>query len=64
MVEEALLGGLKSRTGCRFRLAVEGALAAAGDAGGFERGIEVVMDDLLSRGSGNAEERGVTGEFP
>jgi hypothetical protein len=49
----------------RLGTAVEGlVLEAVDDAGEFERGLEVLMDDRLSRGSGNAEERGVTGEFP
>ena len=34
-------------------------------AGGHLRSIvEMIENERLSRGSGNAEERGVTGEFP
>ncbi|WP_374527048.1 hypothetical protein [Novosphingobium sp.] len=63
MVEEALFGGFEGGSRRRLGLGVEGAFAAAGDARGFERRIEVVVNDLLSRGSGNAKERGLGAGF-
>jgi hypothetical protein len=59
VVEEALLHAFKRRSRCRFRLSIERAVRRAGHAGRLKRGIEMGVNDLLSRGSGNAEERGV-----
>ena len=68
MIEEALLGALKGRPRRGLGLSVQrlGSAIRPGtsDVGGFKRGRQIVVNDLLSRGSGNAEERGVTGEFP
>ena len=59
--KEALLGPLEPAAGRRLGAAVEGlVLKPVDDAGEFERGFEVLVDDRLSRGSGNAEERGVS----
>ena len=58
VAEEALLGALESRAGGGLRLTVQRALAP-GDIGHFHRRVEIVVNDGLSRGSGNAEERGV-----
>ena len=38
-------------------------LEAIDDTGEFERGLQVAMDDALSRGSGNAKERGLGAGF-
>jgi hypothetical protein len=65
LVEEPLLGAFKPASCCGFRTAVERcAVDFIDDAGQLQRLLKVLMDDSLSRGSGNAEERGVTGEFP
>ena len=63
--EEALLRALEHRERGGLRTAVERAAGfPVDDAGGFEGLADVCVNDRLSRGSGNAEERGVTGEFP
>jgi hypothetical protein len=63
--EEPLLRGFEARKGGALRLRVQRVTAdAIDDVGGLERDVEIGVDDCLSRGSGNAEERGVTGEFP
>ena len=63
--EEALLGPLEDRQRCGLGTRVERPAGfAVYDPRGLQRFAEVGMDDRLSRGSGNAEERGVTGEFP
>jgi hypothetical protein len=63
--KEPLLGAFEDRERRRLGAGVEGVAAVRVDnPGGFERVAQVGMDDRLSRGSGNAEERGVTGEFP
>ena len=63
--EEALLGALKPRERRALGLGIERlVLHPVDDVGEREHFIEIAVDDGLSRGSGNAEERGVTGEFP
>ncbi|PJG49618.1 hypothetical protein CAF53_01215 [Sphingobium sp. LB126] len=62
MAKEALLGAFKGRTGGGFGLPVQRPLAA-GDVGGFHRRVQVPMNDSLSRGSDNAQERGIVAEF-
>ena len=63
--EEALLGSLEDRQRCGLGTRVERAAGlAVDDPRGFQRFAQVGVNDRLSRGSGNAEERGVTGEFP
>jgi hypothetical protein len=58
--EEALLGAFEPAARRCLGAAVEGlVLEPIDDAGEFERGLEVLVNDRLSRGSGNAEERGV-----
>ncbi len=49
--EEALLGGLEGRARRGLRLGVERA-ALAGDVGGLQGGVEVVVDDLEGAGIG------------
>ena len=63
--KEALLGRFEDRDRRSLGAAIIGRFAeAVGDTGRVERGLQVAVNDTLSRGSGNAEERGVTGEFP
>ena len=64
MIEEALLRAFEGRSCGRARLRIQSPVRGAGDTGSLECRIEMGVNDLLSRGSGNAEERGVTGEFP
>ena len=65
LAKEALLGPLEPAAGGRLGAAVERpVLKPIDDAGELKRRFEVLVNDRLSRGSGNAEERGVTGEFP
>jgi hypothetical protein len=65
LAEEALLRALEARAGCRQRLAIEGlAFERIGDARCAQRSLKVAVDDRLSRGSDNAQERGVVAEFP
>ncbi len=59
VIEEALLRALEGRARGGLGLWVERPMERAGDPGRLHRGVEIVVDDLLSRGSGNAEERGV-----
>jgi hypothetical protein len=63
--KEPLLGALEDRERRRLGPGVQGISAVGIDNPGRRQSIaQVGMDDRLSRGSGNAEERGVTGEFP
>ena len=63
--EEALLGSLEDRQRCGLGTGVERSPGlAVDDPRRLQRVAQVGVDDRLSRGSGNAEERGVTGEFP
>ena len=65
LAEEALLGAFEPAARRRLGAAVQGAVFEPIDnSGEFERDFEILVNDRLSRGSGNAEERGVTGEFP
>ena len=58
--KEALLGPLEPAAGRRLGAAVEGlVLKPIDDPGEFKRGFEVLVNDRLSRGSDNAQERGV-----
>jgi hypothetical protein len=60
LVEEPLLGAFKPASRCGFRTAVERcAVDFIDDTGQLQRLLKVLMNDRLSRGSGNAEERGV-----
>lgn len=57
--KEALLGPLEPAAGRCLGAAVESpVLEPIDDARKFERRFEVLMDDRLSRGRGNAQERG------
>ena len=51
MREEALLGGFEGRARCGLGLRVERA-ALAGDVGGLQGGVEIVVDDLEGAGIG------------
>jgi len=63
--EEALLGSFEPAARRCLGAAVERlVLEAIDDTGKFERGLEVLMDDRLSRGGDNAKERGVGAQFP
>ncbi|AIT82775.1 hypothetical protein JI59_25355 (plasmid) [Novosphingobium pentaromativorans US6-1] len=63
--KEALLGPLEPAAGRRLGAAVERpVLKPIDDPGEFERGLKVLVNDRLSRGSDNAQERGVVAEFP
>ncbi len=63
--KEALLGAFEPRKSRSLGLGIERfVLEPIHDIGEGENLVEIAMDDGLSRGSGNAEERGVTGEFP
>jgi hypothetical protein len=56
---------LEARARRRQRLAIEGlAFERIGDARCAQRRLKVAVDDRLSRGSDNAQERGVVAEFP
>ncbi|WP_231729324.1 hypothetical protein, partial [Blastomonas sp. CCH5-A3] len=60
LVEEPLLGAFKPAACRSFCAAVERCAADFIDhAGELQRFLHVLMDDRLSRGSGNAKERGV-----
>ena len=62
--KEALLGALEPAARRRLGAAVERpVLKTIDDAGEFECRLEVLMDDRLSRGSGNAKERGLGAGF-
>ena len=62
---EALLGAFEPAQRRSLSHCVQGsARGAINDIGGFQCGVDIAMNHGLSRGSGNAEERGVTGEFP
>ena len=52
MIEETLLVGFKGGAGGGLGVAVVGGAALAGDVGGFQRLIEVAMDDLKGVGIG------------
>jgi hypothetical protein len=63
--EETLLGGFEARQGRALGLSIQRLSAdPVDDVGRLENLVEILVDQRLSRGSGNAEERGVTGEFP
>ena len=63
--EEALLGSLKDRQRCGLGPGVERAPGlAVNDPRGFQRVVQVGVDDCLSRGRDNAQERGIGAEFP
>ena len=63
--EEALLGSLEDRQGCGLGTGVERPAGfAVDDPRGFQCFAQVGVDDRLSRGRGNAQERGVATEFP
>jgi len=63
--KKALLGAFEPAARRRLGAAVEGlVLKPVDNPSEFECSLEVLVNDRLSRGSGNAEERGVTGEFP
>ncbi|WP_180275711.1 hypothetical protein [Sphingobium sp. IP1] len=65
MREKALLGALKARERRSFGLGIERlVLHPVDDVGEREHFIEIAVDDGLSRGSDNAQERGVVAEFP
>jgi hypothetical protein len=65
LAEEALLAAFEARSRRGLGHGVAGfVLDGIDDPGDFERVFEIAVNDALSRGSGNAEERGVTGEFP
>ena len=51
VIEEALLGALEGRAGGRLGLAVQRP-GLAGDVGGLQRGVQVVVDDLEGAGIG------------
>jgi len=58
--EKALLGALEDRQRCRLGARVERPAGfAVDDPCGLQRIAQVCVNDRLSRGSGNAEERGV-----
>ena len=62
--EEALLCPLKDRQRCGLGPGVERAPGlAVDDPRGFQRIAQIGVDDCLSRGSGNAKERGVGAGF-
>ena len=62
--EEALLGSLEDRQRCGLGTRVERPAGfAVYDPRGLQRFAEVGMDDRLSRGSGNAKERGLGAGF-
>ena len=64
LAEEALLGGFEARSRRRLGPAVEGRIFDPVDHGRqFERMFHVAVNDALSRGSGNAKERGVGAGF-
>ena len=52
MIEEALLVGFEGRARRGLGVAVVGAAVSAGDVGGFERLIQVLVDDLEGVGIG------------
>ena len=59
MRKEALLGPLEPAAGRRLGAAVERlVLQAIDDPCEFKRGFEVLLNDRLSRGRDNAQERG------
>ena len=59
MRKKALLGAFEPAARRRLGAAVEGlVLKPIDDPGEFERGFEVLVNDRLSRGRGNAQERG------
>ena len=63
--KEALLGALEDRERCRLGAGVECPPGfAVDDPGSLQRIAQVRVDDRLSRGRGNAQERGVATEFP
>jgi hypothetical protein len=65
LAEEALLRAFEARARRRQRLTIEGlAFERVGDARCAKRRLKVAVDDRLSRGSDNAQERGVVAEFP
>jgi hypothetical protein len=65
LAEEALLRAFEARARRRQRLTIEGlAFERIGDARCAKRRLKVAVDDRLSRGSDNAQERGVVAEFP
>jgi hypothetical protein len=58
--KETLFGRFEDRDRRSLRSTIIGRFAeTVGDTGRVECGLQVAMDDALSRGSGNAEERGV-----
>ena len=62
--KEALLGPLEPAARRRLCAAVERpVLKTIDDAGKFECRLKVLMDDRLSRGRDNAQERGIIAEF-
>ena len=63
--EEALLGPLKDRQRCGLGPGVERPPGfAVDDPRRLQRVAQVGVDDRLSRGRGNAQERGVVTDFP
>ncbi|MBX9608566.1 MAG: hypothetical protein K2Y51_20270, partial [Gammaproteobacteria bacterium] len=65
LAEEPLLGGFEDRKcGCLGTAVVGVVREAVGNASRVERGAQVRVDDRLSRGRGNAQERGVVTDFP
>jgi hypothetical protein len=63
--KEALLGSLEPAARGGLGTAVEcPVLEWVNYAGQLKRGVEVLVDDRLSRGGDNAKERGVGAQFP
>ncbi len=52
MIEEALLVGLEGRARGGFGVAIVGIASAAGDVGGFQRLVEIAVNDLKGVGIG------------
>ena len=52
MIEEALLVRFKGRTGSSLGVAIVGGAALSGDVGGFQRLMEIAMNDLKRIGIG------------
>ena len=64
LLEEALLDAFKPRPRRAFRPRIERIPRdRIDDIGRFESGFHILVNDALSRGSDNAQERGIVAEF-